>query len=389
MSAVAMVRVGEVLELKRREVVIDVSVDYEEIGVRSFGKGIFHKEPVQGATLGTKRVFRIEPGDLVISNVFAWEGAIAVASLAEAGTIGSHRFMTFVARDGRIDTSWAAWFFLSEPGSTLVRKASPGSAGRNKTLAVQRFEDLEIPLPPMKEQQRVVDLLKRLRTSADDVRRRIARTVELALAAEVSLAAPPSNDGPADAWEQVALSDVVSPSLAQVAVEQASEYRITGTYSFGKGLIDRGPLYGADTAYKVLTRIHRGNIVVSKLNGWEGAIAVVNPSFDGTYVSGEYPTFVVDETRMVPGFFRGLARSPSFWRELDQSVRGSMVRRRRLSGADFLQARVWLPSLDTQRRVSHAIDDLEHAIERSKASAERAAAIVSAVLNREFRALKS
>ena len=52
----------------------------------------------------TKRVFRIEPGDLVISNVFAWEGAIAVASDDEAGTIGSHRFMTFVPADGRVST---------------------------------------------------------------------------------------------------------------------------------------------------------------------------------------------------------------------------------------------------------------------------------------------
>lgn len=69
MTALQKVRVGEVLRLERREVAIDVSAEYEEIGVRSFGKGIFHKEPVDGASLGTKRVFRIEPGDLVISNV--------------------------------------------------------------------------------------------------------------------------------------------------------------------------------------------------------------------------------------------------------------------------------------------------------------------------------
>ena len=48
-----------------------------EIGVRSFGRGIFHKEPIDGTALGNKRVFRIEPGDLVLSNVFAWEGAVA------------------------------------------------------------------------------------------------------------------------------------------------------------------------------------------------------------------------------------------------------------------------------------------------------------------------
>jgi type I restriction enzyme S subunit len=160
------VRVGEVLSLKRRPVVVDPDGEYEEVGVRAFGRGLFHKEPVSGATLGSKRVFWIEPGDLVISNVFAWEGAVAVASDAEAGRIGSHRFMTFVPVDRRIDTSWAAWFFQSEHGLELIRRASPGSAGRNRTLAIKRFEALEIPLPSIDDQRRIATRLDRMRQHA-------------------------------------------------------------------------------------------------------------------------------------------------------------------------------------------------------------------------------
>jgi type I restriction enzyme, S subunit len=181
-TSVDPVRVGDVLRLERRRVDVEPSAVYEEIGVRSFGRGIFHKEPVEGITLGTKRVFRVEPGDLVISNVFAWEGAIAVAGEAEAGKIGSHRFMTFVPADGRIRTSWAMWFFRSEPGLTLIRKASPGSAGRNKTLAIKRFEDLLIPLPPTDVQVRQAafldDLSARATATADGL---TARGVALAI----------------------------------------------------------------------------------------------------------------------------------------------------------------------------------------------------------------
>lgn len=147
--------VGEVLALQRRAVAVELDGEYEEIGIRSFGRGIFHKEPVSGVDLGDKRVFRIEANDLVISNVFAWEGAIAVASQKEIGKIGSHRFMTFMPADSRIDTSWASWFFRSEPGLALIGQASPGSAGRNRTLAIDRFAALEIPLPPIEEQRRV------------------------------------------------------------------------------------------------------------------------------------------------------------------------------------------------------------------------------------------
>ena len=173
MSGHPTVRVGDVLSLTRRPVDVAIDREYEEIGVRSFGRGIFHKDPIEGAALANKKVFWIAPGDLVISNVFAWEGAIAVASEPERGRIGSHRFMTFVPIDGRIDTTWASWFFRSEPGLELIRRASPGSAGRNRTLAISRFEALEIPLPPVDEQRRLASRLDLVEESARSASKRL------------------------------------------------------------------------------------------------------------------------------------------------------------------------------------------------------------------------
>jgi type I restriction enzyme S subunit len=168
-------RVGKVLRLERRRVEVQPDREYTEIGIRSFGRGVFHKEPTTSFELGNKRVFFIEPGDLVISNVFAWEGAIAMASDSEAGTIGSHRFMTFVpVDDDQIDIAWTMWFFRSEPGLELIRQASPGSAGRNRTLAIDRFEALEIPLPPIDEQRRVARRLDAAQSLLSDVEGRTA-----------------------------------------------------------------------------------------------------------------------------------------------------------------------------------------------------------------------
>jgi hypothetical protein len=376
------VRVGDVLRLERRQVDVDPSQQYEEVGVRSFGRGIFHKEPVDGITIGSKRVFRIEPGDLVISNVFGWEGAIAVASEAQAGKIGSHRFMTFVPVAGRVETSWAAWFFRSEPGLALIRKASPGSAGRNKTLAIKRFEDLVIPLPPIDVQRRVAERLDRVTEVAARLSARIARADELARAVQVSLTSRARDS--LDGWVPTKLGDVLAPSDARINVEADAEYRIAGVYSFGRGLIDRGVISGSETSYKMLTRLNDGDIVVSKLNGWEGAVAVVTDRFSDAHVSGEFPTFVIDRTRMLPGFFRGIARSPGFWDLLNQAVRGSMVRRRRISATDFTRATIPLPSLETQACISRAIDELDRAREMSSRSAARVDALTQAVLNREF-----
>lgn len=73
----------------------------------------------------------------------------------DRGAIGTHRFLSYVPRDGRIDTNWARWFFLSEPGMDLIRMAAPGTTIRNRTLTIERFEALEIPLPPIDEQRHI------------------------------------------------------------------------------------------------------------------------------------------------------------------------------------------------------------------------------------------
>lgn len=177
------VRVGDVVRLERRAVTVNPRETYQEVGVRSFGKGIFHKEPVSGAEIGTKRIFRIESGDLVFSNVFAWEGAVALATDAEQGFVGSHRFMTYVALDpGAVDVRYLLYLFTSEMGVALLRKASPGSAGRNRTLAIDRFESIELALPDVAEQRRIVTWLNGLLN-----RQRAALSVIEAQSADVLL----------------------------------------------------------------------------------------------------------------------------------------------------------------------------------------------------------
>jgi type I restriction enzyme, S subunit len=147
--------IGDVLKLERRIIEIDPMATYELIGVYSFGKGIFHRAPMLGSDLGAYRFSLIKNGDLVLSNIQAWEGAIALAGPQDAGCIGTHRFLTYVPIDERADTNYLRYFFLSERGMDLIRKASPGSIVRNRTLGIKAFESLKIPLPSIAAQRKI------------------------------------------------------------------------------------------------------------------------------------------------------------------------------------------------------------------------------------------
>lgn len=157
------VSIDEILELRRRAVTVDDGATYREIGVRSFGRGLFVKEPRSGTAIGEKRIFYIQPGDLVVSNVFAWEGAIGVARASHEGTVGSHRFMTWTPTAG-VDTRFLAQYLVSADGLAKLRQASPGSAGRNRTLSIKNLRAITVPVPDLKEQRRIASLLEKVDT---------------------------------------------------------------------------------------------------------------------------------------------------------------------------------------------------------------------------------
>ena len=113
----------------RRPVDVQPSEWYPELGIRSFGKGTFYKEAIKGSELGSKRIYRIEPGDLLFSNVFSWEGAIAVVQPEDKGRFGSHRFITCVPDPDRATAEFLCYYFLTDEGLADIRAASPGAAG--------------------------------------------------------------------------------------------------------------------------------------------------------------------------------------------------------------------------------------------------------------------
>lgn len=162
----------EVAPIVRRPVEISMDESYPELGIRCFGKGTFHKPAVSGAET-TKKLFEVHDGDLVFSNVFAWEGAIAVANKDDHGRFGSHRFISCLCDQGETSSHLLNFYFTTNKGISAIRDASPGGAGRNRTLGLKKLMAIEIPIFP-RARTEMLERLITLNVEAQDNLRKTA-----------------------------------------------------------------------------------------------------------------------------------------------------------------------------------------------------------------------
>jgi type I restriction enzyme, S subunit len=153
------VRIDEVVDRYVDPVNVNKEEIYKQIGIRSHGKGIFHKKNVSGKELGNKRVFWLKSDLFVVNIVFAWEQAIAKTTKKEEGLIASHRFPQFIPLDDKLDLNFILYFFLRKKGKHILELASPGGAGRNKTLGQKEFAKSKIQIPEIQEQYKIASFL--------------------------------------------------------------------------------------------------------------------------------------------------------------------------------------------------------------------------------------
>ncbi len=65
----------------------------------------------------------------------------------------------YKAKPQKTDLDYALYFFKTPRGKHSLGLASPGGAGRNKTLGQEEFSKLKIPVPPYPEQKKIAEIL--------------------------------------------------------------------------------------------------------------------------------------------------------------------------------------------------------------------------------------
>jgi len=170
---------GEVLTPANREETVDALKEYRLLGVRLNGQGPFLRETVTGAQIAATKLYRVTKGDFIYSRLFACRGAFGVIGDELDGCYVSGEFPNFVPEPERVDVEFLRYWFRLPPVIARVDEDCTGST----PLTRNRFKEhfflaLEIPLPPLTEQQRIVARIEEMAAQIQEARSLRRQAVE-------------------------------------------------------------------------------------------------------------------------------------------------------------------------------------------------------------------
>lgn len=151
-------------------------------------------------------------------------------------------------------------------------------------------------------------------------------------------------------WPRIALGDVLCRSSESAVCVPDAEYDEVTIRLWGKGVISRGKVRGADVTTP--RRVVRANqLILSKIDARNGAIGLVPQELDGAIVSNDFPSFeFADSKQLDPAFMGWMVRSRHFV-DLCKAASEGTTNRVRIKEDRFLAQEIALPPLAEQQAI--------------------------------------
>lgn len=143
---------------------VDVALEgrYPNLGVYSFGRGVFAKPPIDGMETSAKRLNRVRAAQFIFSRLFAFEGAYTFVPNEFDGYFVSKQFPCFDVDPSLSTAEFIAAALRSPQQWRELARSSKGLGLRRQTIKVEALLDHELWFPPISEQHRIVDALQKL-----------------------------------------------------------------------------------------------------------------------------------------------------------------------------------------------------------------------------------
>lgn len=391
------VRLGEVVTPARRGEVPLPGTTYRQIGVKLWGEGAYERETMDGSHTKYAQLFRAAAGDTIVNKIWARNGSVAVVPENLAGCFGSGEFPMFAPKADRLESRWMHWLTKTRGFWAQCDEKSRGTSGKNR-IKPEQFLSVEIPLPPLAEQRRVVARIEELAAQiheARTLRHQAAEEAEALTAARIS-----AFFGDGGCWKNV--QDAVStrkgavrsgPFGSQLLHEEFTESGVAaiGTRDVQTNRFQlRGGWFVSPEKFEQFRRyqVFSGDVLCTIVGASIGRFCVVPEHVPQAFTTKHIQALTLDSAKAEPRFVSWMLNFHRRCREsLFSQVEGSA--QPSLNAGKILGTSLPLPPLAEQRRIVAELDALQAEVDALKRlQAETATeldALLPAILDKAFK----
>lgn len=384
--------IGSFLTQVWREEAVNPGREYRFLGVRWYGEGLFTKALKAGHGIRASSVYRVQTGDFVYNRLFAWKGSFAVAGKDMDGAYVSNEFPCFVADHAHLDPCFLLWYFRRESAWSqalgLSAGATPTSRNRLKECL---FLKMQLPLPPIAEQRRIVGRIEELMADIEAARRLRTEAVGEAEALVDRYKAALFSSHAMQKWRiPIGKSDLVlNKESRNPTYEAQSFFLYVDISAVGPGprtITKARSVSKEEVPSRARRVIHKNDVLISTVRPNLRAFVKVGQELDNQICSTGFAVFTCGES-IIPDFFLHQCCSPIFVDECMARATGGHYPA--INDKNLKNVEIVCPPISEQHRTVTELDGLQAEVGALKAAqAETAAeldALLPSILDRAFK----
>jgi len=161
---------GELLIQKANKIKLEDDVLYKQVTIKLYGKGVFVRQEVLGSEIKTESQFIVNEGDFIMSKIDARNGAFGIVPVILDGAVVTSSFPYFEIKKDKVHPKYLEAVVTQKSFYDQINNMVSGATGR-RSVEVDNFLELQIPLPPLEVQNEIVEKIEKQKQIIEGVER--------------------------------------------------------------------------------------------------------------------------------------------------------------------------------------------------------------------------
>jgi len=333
-----LVSIREFVQKYKYAIQINDVKQYKRIRIKAYGKGVEVRDIEYGKEIKTKQQFLVKAGQFIFSKIDARNGAFGIVPVELDNAIITNSFSAYNIDRNITNIKYLYLVVKTKYFQDLCEKVSSGTTGR-RSISDQHFINFQIPLPPLSEQNAIVENYFAKINKAHELERENAQikiNLEQVLFSEIREEKKQKNDlflkfvefAGMKNWSVSSLLDMNFNYSTQFPLLRIGDFIIQNRnviniddekiYNRVKVKINSNGVVLRDTVKRVNIGTKKqyvarsGQFIVSKIDARNGAFGIIPKELNGAIVTNDFPLFDVDTTKINPYFLPFVTTTQAF-----------------------------------------------------------------------------